>query len=268
MSQIHAITKGTEELSKHKIVANKQHAARSAVEQPPDLSKVFMLIKKELPHYSVTNLSANMCPMKKLLTESFDSVLKCVNLPSGKRRHLIDFLCVLPDIVNRCCTQKHIRQGFIEAGMINKEAMRFPVFDKILATCRRNPERTEYDLIKSNFGTFFEAACEDGLVPEQLYEDLDIRRDSNIHGDDVFRNCSITQESRQWSKCLTHLNQVHLREERLLNLRQEVCMKRSIANQKHQELVAKVDEVEKELLQKLGGDGVEIEDGGGEHNSS
>ena len=268
MSQIHAITKGTEELSKHKIVTNKQHAARSAVEQPPDLSKVFMLIKKELPHYSVTNLSANMCPMKKLLTESFDSVLKCVNLPSGKRRHLIDFLCVLPDIVNRCCTQKHIRQGFIEAGMINKEAMRFPVFDKILATCRRNPERTEYDLIKSNFGTFFEAACEDGLVPEQLYEDLDIRRDSNIHGDDVFRNCSITQESRQRSKCLTHLNQVHLREERLLNLRQEVCMKRSIANQKHQELVAKVDEVEKELLQKLGGDGVEIEDGGGEHNSS
>ena len=268
LSQIHAITKGTEELSKHKIVANKQHAARSAVEQPADLSKVFMLIKKELPHYSVSNVATSMCPMKKLLTESFDSVLKCVNLQSGKRRHLIDFLCVLPDIVNRCCTQKHIRQGFIEAGMIDKVAMRFPVFNKILATCRRNPEKTEYDVIKSNFATFFEAACEDGLVPEQLYEDLVIRRDSNIHGDDVLRNCTISQESRQRSKCLTHHNQVHLREERLLNLRLEASTKKNIANLKHQELVAKVDEAEKELLKKLADGGGEIDDGGGEVDKS
>ena len=192
-----------------------------------------------------------MCPMKKLLTESFDGVLKCVNLQSGKRRHLIDFLCVLPDIVNRSCTQKNIRQGFIEAGMIDKVAMRFPVFDKILGTCRRNPELTKYDVIKSNFGTFFEAACEDGIVSEQIYEDLSIRRDSNIHGDDVFRNATISLESRQRSKCLTHLNQVQLREERMLNLRLEVTEKKSIANQKHQELVDKVDEADRILLGHL-----------------
>jgi hypothetical protein len=31
------------------------------------------------------------------------------------------------------------RHGFIEAGMIDGDNLHFPVFDKIIATCRRNP---------------------------------------------------------------------------------------------------------------------------------
>jgi len=252
LSQIHAITNGAKELTKHNIIANKQHAARSAVEQPADLSKVFMLIKKHLPHHTVKNLSLDMCPMKKLLTEAFDGVLHCVNMPSGKRRHLIDFLCCLPDILNRSCTQQNIRQGFIEAGMIDQESMRFPVFDKILATCRRNPLQTEYDHIKSNFGAFFEAARKDGLISEQLFDELSIVGDKDSRGNNVSRDNGISQESRQRSKCLTHHQQRKLREERLKLLKLEANKAKQVLNQKHQELIDLADEAEQQLLRHLG----------------
>lgn len=85
----------------------------------------------------------------------------------------------------------------------------------------------------------------------------------------MFRNCGISQESRQRSKCLTHLNQVHLREERLLNLRLEVSAKKSIANQKHQELIDKADKAEQLLLEMLSdGNGEVDSDGNGEEDKS
>jgi len=46
LSQVKAITDSADELTANKIIANKQHAARSAVEQPADLANVFNVIKK------------------------------------------------------------------------------------------------------------------------------------------------------------------------------------------------------------------------------
>ena len=251
LSQIHAITNGTDELTANKIIANKQHAARSAVEQPADLTKVFKLIKLNLPHHSVADISSDMCPMKKLLMQAFNDVLECVHLPSAKRRHLIDFLCVLPDILNKCCTQKHIRQGFVEAGMIDNKHYRYPVFNKILATCRRNIEQSEYDLVNNHFGEFFEEASRDGIVSERIYNELGVRVDKDMHDKDVLRDCGISNESRQRSKCLTHHQQVQLREDRLWKLRLEANQSKLTANHKHQQLIAKADEAEKILLNKF-----------------
>jgi len=62
---------------------------------------------------------------------------------------------------------------------------------------------------------------------------------------------------------------VHLREERLLNLRLEVSAKKSIANQKHQELIDKADKAEQLLLEMLSdGNGEVDSDGNGEEDKS
>lgn len=46
LSQIEAVADTVDDYVEHKVIAVKQHAARTAVEQPADLAKVFMLIKR------------------------------------------------------------------------------------------------------------------------------------------------------------------------------------------------------------------------------
>jgi hypothetical protein len=135
--------------------------------------------------------------------------------------------------------------------MIDNKTYRFPVFNKILATCRRNIEQSEYDLIKNHFGAFFEAASRDGIVSERLYNQLNIRVDKDMNDNDVLRDCGISQESRQRSKCLTHHQQVELREDRLWKLMIEVNQSKITANHKHQQLIDKADEAERILLNKF-----------------
>ena len=64
ISQMDAIKSGTDLFIDNKVIANKQHASRSGVEQPADLAKVFKLIKNMLPSYTVKNVPAERCPMK------------------------------------------------------------------------------------------------------------------------------------------------------------------------------------------------------------
>jgi len=51
-----AIKSGTDLFTDNKVIANKQHASWSGVEQPADLAKVFKLIKNILPSYTVKNV--------------------------------------------------------------------------------------------------------------------------------------------------------------------------------------------------------------------
>ena len=64
LSQINNIKETAKKLNDLKICANKQNAARSGVEQPADLAKVFMIIKSLLPDYTATNLPADRNPVK------------------------------------------------------------------------------------------------------------------------------------------------------------------------------------------------------------
>lgn len=52
LSQIEAVADTVDDYAEHKVIAVKQHAARTAVEQPADLAKVFMLIKRILPTFT------------------------------------------------------------------------------------------------------------------------------------------------------------------------------------------------------------------------
>ena len=46
MSQVKAVTSEHQLFTDNKVIANKQNAARSGVEQPADLAKVFKVMKK------------------------------------------------------------------------------------------------------------------------------------------------------------------------------------------------------------------------------
>ena len=56
LSQISTIKQCIENYTANKVIACKQHAARSAVKQPADLAKVCMVIKDLLPNYIVKDI--------------------------------------------------------------------------------------------------------------------------------------------------------------------------------------------------------------------
>jgi hypothetical protein len=117
-SQVDAIKTSTNLFAEHKVIANKQHASWSGVEQPADLARVFKLIKNLLPSHTVKNIPAERCPMKALVLDAFKEQLVYLNLASNKRLSLVDFISTLSVITNKACTVKNIQHGFIEAGII------------------------------------------------------------------------------------------------------------------------------------------------------
>jgi hypothetical protein len=135
-SQINAIKSLINLFTNNKVIANKQHASWSGVEQPADLARVFKLIKNMLPSHMVKNIPAERCPMKALMLDAFKDKLEHLNLAPNKRNSLVDFISSLSVIATKACTVKNIQHGIIEAGMIGAENLRYPVFDKIIATCR------------------------------------------------------------------------------------------------------------------------------------
>jgi hypothetical protein len=64
-----------------KVVANKQNAARTGVEQPADLAKVCVIFKQQNKTHTVTDIDPSWHSMKMRLTRAFNSdALKVLNL--------------------------------------------------------------------------------------------------------------------------------------------------------------------------------------------
>jgi hypothetical protein len=94
-----------------------KNAARSDVEQPADLARVFKSIKKIQKTHTVRDIPVDRCPMKKLISDMFESDrLEFLSLKSTKKNALIDFLSVLPEVTTTTCSKKNIKHGFIESG--------------------------------------------------------------------------------------------------------------------------------------------------------
>ena len=56
----------------NKVIANKQNAARTGVNQPADLAKVFKVIKKESSMCNVSDIDPNQHATKKKVWEAVD----------------------------------------------------------------------------------------------------------------------------------------------------------------------------------------------------
>ena len=261
LSQVYAVTQSAELFTENKIIANKQNAARSGVEQPADLTPVFRIIKKIQPTHTVRDIPVDRCPMKRIISNMFHSEnMSFLSLKSTKKNALIDFLSVLPEISTTACSKDNIKHGFIQAGIIDKEFNRYPVFNKILATCRQQPTLEEYKTVVESFADFLDIVNEKGHIDEDQYDIRGIRMDKDINGQDVLRTAGIAQESFQRSKCLTHFHQVNMRLERLQIIKSKETEKKATANMKHNELVEANKKVVEVICSKLLRDGI-LDDG-------
>ena len=255
------VTQSAELFTENKIIANKHNAARSGVEQPADLTPVFRIIKKIQPTHTVRDIPVDRCPMKRIISNMFHSEnMSFLSLKSTKKNALIDFLSVLPEISTTACSKDNIKHGFIQAGIIDKEFNRYPVFNKILATCRQQPTLEEYKTVVESFADFLDIVNEKGHIDEDQYDIRGIRMDKDINGQDVLRTAGIAQESFQRSKCLTHFHQVNMRLERLQIIKSKETEKKATANMKHNELVEANKKVVEVICSKLLRDGI-LDDG-------
>ena len=116
ISQMDAIKSGTDLFTDNKVIANKQHASRSGVEQPADLAKLFKLIKNMLPSYTAKNVPAERCPMKALMLDAFKEKLEDLNfaIPSEISYRTTQTSQVIPQwqIISECL-QYHWEKGIV-----------------------------------------------------------------------------------------------------------------------------------------------------------
>ena len=60
-------------------------------------------------------------------------------LKSSEKNAIIDCVSCVPETTTKSVTRNNIIHGFVENGMIDFENNRFPDFNKILETCRKDP---------------------------------------------------------------------------------------------------------------------------------
>ncbi len=251
-SQIDAIKSSIDLFTNNKvIIANKQHASQSGVEQPADLAKVFKLIKNRHPSHTVKNIPAKRCHMKALMLDAFKEKLEDLNLAPNKRHSLVDFISTLSDMAKKACAVKNIQRGFIEAGMIDINNLRNPVFDNIVSTCQWIPSVEKYKNIENNMNTFIHESCKFVHISKEVYNRIGIARDRDSMGHKVMRDATISKEGYQRTKCLTHEPQIHLQKERLAQNQQIKTVRKELANQKHLNKISWDGEIVRPLCNKL-----------------
>jgi hypothetical protein len=69
LSQIDTIKQSVEVYVENKIIANKQNAARSGVEQSVNLTPVFKITKKIQHTHTVRDIPVDRCPMKHVISD-------------------------------------------------------------------------------------------------------------------------------------------------------------------------------------------------------
>ncbi len=82
--------------------------------------------------------------------------------------------CGQSAIATKVCTVKNIQHGFTEGGMIDGDNLRFPVYDKTIATCRWNPSLEEYENIEKIMPMILNHSFEFGHISDDIYDKLGI----------------------------------------------------------------------------------------------
>jgi hypothetical protein len=125
------------------------------------------------------------------------------------------------------------------------------MFNKILSTCRQQYSRNKYNTVVDTFEHFLRIMDKEGHIPEDHFDLCGIRMDKDIHGKEAVRAATISQESYQQSKYLTHSWQVNMRLEPLQIIKSKEIEKKEIANLKHMELVDSNSKVVRIICNKL-----------------
>ncbi len=99
--------------------------------------------------------------------------------------------------------------------------------------------------------TIIHESCEYGHISEHVYDRLNIVKDRDSLGREVMRDATITQESYQHTKCLTHEHQIHLRQQRLEENQRIESERKELANLKHHEKITRDEAIVGSLCKKL-----------------
>ena len=103
--------------------------------------------------------------------------------------------------------KKNIINVFVENGMIDFENNRFPDFNKILATFRKDLTVEEYNLCETHFPNLLQKYLYDGHVDYAVFEEVDFPVDVYECGNEVRWTETISKGSIHRAKILTHANQ-------------------------------------------------------------
>jgi hypothetical protein len=251
MSQIKAVASEHQLFRDEKVTVNKQNAARTGVEQPADLAKVFKVFSELGKVITVSNIHPSRHPMKRVVYKAFKEELKSLNLSDKKLRALVDFISVLPELATKAATRGNIIHGFHQSGIIDEEVHRYPVLHKILATCRSSIPKELIEKIEYHFDYLYKLVLDEGRIPEHVFDELDFPKDKDANGNVVLRNAGISQESFQRSKCMTHIHQVELRKERMEQLQAEQQRRDEVNQQKLEAQVNALRVIEAKLLDRI-----------------
>ena len=86
-------------------------------------------------------------PMKRTIFDGLNFLINDgrLKLKPTKKKSIIDFIASVPEMTSKAVTRNNILHGFKENGMVDSKLLRYPDFDKMLATCRLYPIIKEYD---------------------------------------------------------------------------------------------------------------------------
>ena len=223
-----------------KIDQLKQNAARTGTEQAADLMKTYSITRAE------SNSTSNYREDDEVKTDlqldceaELESLKQLGRLMMKKQQHeaIVDFVCSLPDILCKSMTRKIVKDGFVQNGMIDKDAERSPdIYQIIGGTTRRLITQEMMDHILKVFPDLCRVMMMNGEITEDVYNRYDIPVDTDRHGNMPDSGFAITSEHRQRAKILNHDRQVKLRHDVEAKIKQAKIMKHAavVADKKKQ----------------------------------
>ncbi len=185
--------------------------------------------------------------IQKALKECNDSL----HLKPRKFEALVDFLAMLPTMVDEVANPDKIIGGFIACGMIDNETKSTPDMDMILGMCKRTMTTNEYELCQNKFPDLYEYQNQHGHIPDVIFETEGFLQDRNINREIVQCDATIQQKLYQRAKCLSHQYQQNLRIKIKESLKAEALEKINYLRQKVQVILSRNKECEIKLTKAI-----------------
>ena len=134
--------------------------------------------------------------------------------PDAKKKLIVDFVAVVPDLVQQVFRSDWVRSGFLRNGSYDLD-LKAPNVQKMLGTNTAGISLEEQRLIDANWPHFLDAVHKYGHIPERLFDQVGIRKDRDENNEEVDYGDGVplTNERCQRAKILSHEHQRLAREQ-------------------------------------------------------
>ena len=127
--------------------------------------------------------------MKRKVDRAFKSdKVVGLNLKRKDSEALIDFISVLPGVLDKVCNPDNIQAGFIKNGMLDPESKQYPSFNGMFSTCRSYPTIESYMNIRRRIGNLVKQYGKYGKADDAFPGQLIIKRDEGLNSEEILRD--------------------------------------------------------------------------------